>query len=76
MRYTVKQVAQLSGVSGRTLHHYDQISLLVPKARSDAGYRFYAEPQLLRLQQILFYRELDSALKESAEIFDDPNSRS
>ena len=62
----------MSGVSVRTLHHYDQIGLLVPETRSDAGYRFYAEPQLLRLQQILFYRELDFALKEIAGILDDP----
>ncbi|HLU69598.1 MAG TPA: MerR family transcriptional regulator, partial [Fibrobacteria bacterium] len=55
--YTVKQAARLAGVSVRTLHHYDQIGLLRPEARSGSGYRLYGMPQLLRLQQILFYRE-------------------
>ncbi|HZW03657.1 MAG TPA: MerR family transcriptional regulator, partial [Anaerolineaceae bacterium] len=53
--YTVKQLSRLAGVSGRTLHYYDQIGLLKPEAYGENGYRFYGEGSLLRLQQILFY---------------------
>ena len=56
----------------RTLHHYDQIGLLNPEARSGAGYRLYGTPQLLRLQQILFYREIDFPLAEIARLLEDP----
>ncbi|MGZ3750751.1 MAG: MerR family transcriptional regulator [Mucilaginibacter sp.] len=71
--YSVKQIARLAGVSVRTLHLYDQIGLLKPSVRTRAGYRLYGEPELLRLQQILFYRELDFPLKEIAEILNDPH---
>lgn len=71
--YTVKQLAKLAGVSIRTLHHYDEIGLLQPSARSESGYRRYGERELMRLQQILFYRELDFELKEISEILDDPD---
>jgi DNA-binding transcriptional MerR regulator len=64
MAYTVKQVSTLSGVSVRTLHFYDEIDLLKPAYVQANGYRYYEEPQLLRLQQILFYRELDVPLAE------------
>lgn len=57
--YTVKQVAELAGVSVRTLHHYDAIGLLKPIRSKANGYRQYGEEALLRLQQILLYRELD-----------------
>lgn len=70
--YSVKQIARLAGVSVRTLHLYDQIGLLKPSVRTQANYRQYGEPELLRLQQILFYRELDLPLKEIAEILNDP----
>lgn len=70
--YTVRQLARLAGVSVRTLHHYDAIGLLNPGRRSAAGYRLYGPPDLLRLQQILFYRELDLPLAEIARILDDP----
>lgn len=70
--YTVKQLSSLSGVSVRTLHHYDKIGLLVPQSRSEAGYRFYGREELLRLQQILFYRELDIPLAKIAELLGDP----
>ncbi|MFN2140328.1 MAG: MerR family transcriptional regulator, partial [Candidatus Promineifilaceae bacterium] len=70
--YTVSQLAKLAGVSVRTLHHYDEIGLLVPAARSDAGYRLYNEEDLLRLQQILFFRELDFPLDDIRQILDDP----
>ncbi len=58
MSYSVGQVADLAGVTIRTLHHYDGIGLLSHSERSAAGYRIYEEPDLERLQQILFYREL------------------
>ncbi len=70
--YGVKAVSRLSGVSARTLHHYDKIGLLKPFSRTDAGYRHYGEAELLRLQQILFYKELGFSLKEIIEVLDDP----
>src|ERR1044071_8576456 len=68
MAYTVKQVAAMSGVSGRTLRFYDQTGLLKPAYTRANGYRIYEEPQLLMLQQILFYRELGFELKRINEI--------
>jgi len=62
--YSVHQVAEMAGISVRTLHHYDQIGLLKPGTRSAAGYRQYGEDDLLRLQQILFYKELDFSLQD------------
>jgi DNA-binding transcriptional MerR regulator len=62
MSYTVHEVARMAGVSVRTLHHYDDIGLLEPSGRSEAGYRLYDEGDLFRLQQILFYRELELPL--------------
>jgi hypothetical protein len=64
MAYTVKQVAAMSGVSVRALHFYDETGLLEPAYYGANGYRFYEEPQLLTLQQILFYRELGFELKQ------------
>ena len=68
MAYTVKQVAAMSGVSVRTLHFYDETGLLKPAYLGANGYRFYEEAQLLTLQQILFYRELEFELKQIKEI--------
>jgi DNA-binding transcriptional MerR regulator/quercetin dioxygenase-like cupin family protein len=68
MAYTVKQVAALSGVSVRTLHFYDETGLLKPAYVGTNGYRFYEEPQLLTLQQILFYRELGLELKQIKQV--------
>jgi DNA-binding transcriptional MerR regulator len=68
MAYTVKQVAAMSGVSVRTLHFYDETCLLKPAYHGANGYRFYEEPQLLTLQQILFYRELGFELKQIQRI--------
>jgi len=68
MAYTVKQVARMSGVSVRTLHFYDEVGLLKPAYVGANGYRFYEEPQLLTLQQILFYRELGFELKQIKRI--------
>jgi DNA-binding transcriptional MerR regulator len=71
-RYQVKEVAELSGVSVRTLHHYDQIGLVVPSARSSAGYRLYSDADLLRLQQVLVQRELGLSLEAIRKLLDDP----
>jgi DNA-binding transcriptional MerR regulator len=68
MAYTVKQVAVMSGVSVRTLHFYDEMALLKPAYIKANGYRIYEEPQLLVLQQILFYRELGFELRRIKEI--------
>jgi DNA-binding transcriptional MerR regulator len=70
--YQVKDVAQLAGVSVRTLHHYDSIGLLVPKARSASGYRLYTDADLLRLQQILIGRELGLSLEHIRRSLEDP----
>ncbi len=76
MSYTVGQVADLAGVTIRTLHHYGQIGLLEPQERSPTGYRRYSEADLQRLQHILFYRELGFPLEEIAVILDDPGADS
>ena len=65
---TVKQLSQLAGVTPRTLHHYDEIGLLKPSRVGENGYRYYGEECLLRLQQILFYRELDLPLDDIKRI--------
>ena len=66
--FTVKQLSGLAGVTPRTLHHYDAIGLLKPSAVGENGYRYYADEALLRLQQILFYRELDLPLEQIKQI--------
>lgn len=71
MAYTVGQVAELLGVTVRTLHHYDEIGLVVPSERSRAGYRLYAEEDLTRLQQVVVYRRLELPLDEIAELLAD-----
>jgi DNA-binding transcriptional MerR regulator len=72
--YPVGRVAALSGVTIRTLHHYDEVGLLSPSGRSDAGYRLYEDSDLERLQRILFYKELGFTLKEIQAIVDDPRT--
>jgi DNA-binding transcriptional MerR regulator len=72
--YTVGAVGELTGVSVRTLHHYDEIGLLSPGDRTPAGYRLYSLDDLGRLQQILFYRELGFGLEEIAAILAEPDS--
>ncbi|NUT23362.1 MAG: MerR family transcriptional regulator [Hamadaea sp.] len=74
MSYTVGKVAELAGVTVRTLHHYDEIGLLTPGGRTSAGYRRYDDADLDRLQQILLYRELGFTLEEIAVILDDPDA--
>lgn len=71
-RYSVKKLASLAGVSVRTLHLYDEIGLLKPSIRTEKNYRLYGRAEALRLQQILFYKQLDMPLKEIADILDGP----
>jgi DNA-binding transcriptional MerR regulator len=71
--YNVKNLSKLAGVSVRTLHIYDKMGLLKPAFRTESQYRVYGENELLRLQQILFYRELDLPLKEISEIINKPD---
>jgi len=73
MSYTVKQLGKLAGVSARTLHFYDEIGLLRPATRTASGYRMYGERELLILQQIMFFRQLDVPLEEIRRILADPN---
>ena len=70
---TVHEVSELAGVSVRTLHHYDRIGLLVPSARSDAGYRFYSDDDLARLQQIMLLKELEFSLADIRSILNSPS---
>src|SRR5215468_10802672 len=67
---TVKQLAVVSGVTVRTLHHYDEIGLLRPSSVGANGYRYYGRAELLRLQRILFHRELGVPLSTIAALFD------
>jgi DNA-binding transcriptional MerR regulator len=71
--FSVKKLSGLAGVSVRTLHHYDHIGLLKPVHRSEKGYRCYGREELFKLQQILFFRELDFPLKEICEIVNNPS---
>ena len=70
---TVKEVSKLTGVSVRTLHHYDAIGLLKPTKVTEAGYRMYDDTALSRLQNILLFRELQFPLKEIKVILDSPD---
>lgn len=70
---TVREVSKITGVSVRTLHHYDAIGLLKPTKVTEAGYRLYDDTALSRLQTILLFRELQFPLKEIKVILDSPN---
>ncbi len=70
MEYTIKKLADLAGISSRTLRYYDEIGLLCPARISSSGYRIYGSREVNRLQQILFYREFDLPLVQIAEIID------
>lgn len=70
--HTVGELSAQAGVSVRTLHHYDEMGLLVPSERSEAGYRLYAYSDLERLQEILVWRQLGFALEEIRALLDDP----
>ncbi len=69
---TVKEISDLTGVSIRTLHHYDEIGLLKPTATTEAGYRLYDESALEKLHTILLFRELEFPLKEIKTIMESP----
>jgi len=69
----VREVSELTGVSIRTLHHYNDIELLVPDETTEAGYRIYSDENLATLQQILFFRELGFPLKKIKELLDSPS---
>lgn len=68
MKYSIRQLSELTGVSARTLRYYDQIDLLRPSETNEAGYRYYGEDELAILQQILFYRERGFGLKQIQKI--------
>ncbi|PKO02071.1 MAG: MerR family transcriptional regulator [Chloroflexi bacterium HGW-Chloroflexi-5] len=72
-RLSIKQVSSLAGVSVRTLHFYDQIGLLIPQRTRENNYRFYTQESLLKLQQILFYREMAFSLDQIAAILNQPD---
>jgi phosphoribosylaminoimidazole-succinocarboxamide synthase len=71
--YTVKKLASLAGVSVRALHYYDKLGLLKPRYRRENGYRYYDEESIIRLQQIMFFRELGFSLEEIGEIISLPD---
>ncbi len=73
MIYTVQKLATIAGVSVRTLHYYDQVGLLKPCSVKANGYRLYGEDELLRLQQILFFKELDFPLLAIKRILSSPH---
>ncbi len=74
MKLNVKKFAELCGVSVRTLHYYDEIGLLKPDfVDEQSGYRFYGDEAFARMQEILFYRELDFSLRDIADILASPN---
>ena len=74
MKMQIKEFAEFTGVSVRTLHYYDEIGLLKPSCVDEhSGYRFYDEEALLRMQEILFYRELEFSLKSIKAILSSPN---
>lgn len=73
MEYTINKTAKISGVSTRTLRYYDEIGLLKPARINSSGYRIYGQKEMDRLQQILFYRNLDMKLEDIKQIMDQPD---
>ncbi len=73
MKYTIKKLAELAGVSTRTLRYYDQIGLLKPEEVNKSNYRIYDEKNVNKLQQIMFYRSLSFPLNQIKQLLDDPN---
>lgn len=69
---TVKEISELTGISVRTLHYYDEIGLFCPTSKSEAGYRLYDDKALETLQQVLFFREFDIPLKEIKSVMENP----
>jgi DNA-binding transcriptional MerR regulator len=72
--FSVSQVSKLAGVSVRTLHHYDQIGLLTPLRQQDNGYRCYSEQHLVKLQQIMLYRQLDFSLEQIRDMMQEQHA--
>ena len=72
MEYTIKKLAQIAGVSTRTLRYYDEIGILKPARINSSGYRIYGQKEIDRLQHILFYRELGVELDKIGEFVNDP----
>ena len=70
---TVKEIAELTGISARTLHYYDEIGLFVPTSKSEAGYRLYDDKAIKKLGQILVFRELDIPLADIKLIMETPD---
>jgi MerR family transcriptional regulator, thiopeptide resistance regulator len=75
MAFTVGELAKLTGVTVRALHHYDELGLVRPSARSDAGYRLYDDADVMRLQQVLVYRELGLPLDQIAAVLERDGER-
>jgi len=73
MAFSIKKIADLAGVTTRTLRYYDEIGLLIPAETGDNGYRYYDQGNLMRLQQILFFRELDVPLDDILLIMSQPD---
>ena len=73
MKYTIKKLAELAGVSTRTLRYYDEIGLLKPCRVNSSGYRIYGQKEVDLLQQILLYRSLDMKLEDIHDIISNPN---
>lgn len=73
MEYTVQKLAKIAGISARTLRYYDEIGLLKPARINSSGYRIYGKQEVARLQQILFYRELDVSLEDIKDIVTAPS---
>ena len=75
MKLTVKDLANIAGVSIKTLHHYHKIELLIPSEIGESGYRYYGLEELKRLQEILFYKELDFPLAEIKQLLEEETNR-
>lgn len=73
MKLSVGQITKLLGISAKALHYYDEIGLVKPTETSETGYRYYDSDALSKLQQVMFYRELEFSLKEISQFFDNPN---
>ncbi|MDC7232188.1 MAG: MerR family transcriptional regulator [Spirochaetales bacterium] len=71
--YSIGEMARITGVTKKTLHHYDRISLLSPEGREENGYRVYTVENLIRLQQVLFFKELGFSLKQISDLMGDPS---
>ncbi len=73
--YTVREVAKVAHTTVKTLHYYHKLGLLIPEQTTEAGYRLYGKKDIERLQQILFYKELDFPLKEIQQLLDGETDR-